>query len=131
MAEIPRNLVFDQGIERVLPRVETTAPRLPEAAEVDPGVGRAERQLDDVLFPPSLEQSLVEALRPEISQREILTPVGYEAALAETAQQLEQAARENADTTQRERLQQASDLLQDEMELRELLRTYRHLLHQA
>lgn len=131
MSEIRPAISFDAGIEQILSHKDNVAPTLPDSPNVASGAGRYEKQLDDVLFPPSLEQSLADSFRPEISNLDLLTPVGYEAALCECEQLIdEQLADANTDQN-RESLGNLKKLLTEEQELRSLLRTYRHLLHQA
>ena len=59
MPEISRNLSFDAGIERILTRTDPNPPSLPDAGQIIPGDSHYEHRLDDVLFPPSVEQTLL------------------------------------------------------------------------
>ena len=131
MSEIRRTISFDAGIEQILSHAEQSTPTLPESTNVATGAGRYTQQLDGVLFPPSLEQSIVDSFRPEITNLDLLTPVGYESALCECEELLHQQLQESTNSKTKEALQQLKELLGEEQELRTLLRTYRHLLHKA
>ena len=131
MPEISRHLSFDAGIERILSRSDPIAPSLPESNQVLPGETHYEEHLTDLLLPPSVEQALAESFRPDVEHREILTPVGYETALDETETTMRTSIDRSISRSDQEKLESAVQLLEEEKNLRELLRTYRHLLHQG
>ena len=131
MPEINRSISFDAGIEQVLNYVEAHPAQLPEADFYDRGEGIYRQQLDEVLFPPSVEQSLVESFRPSVSHRRLLTPTGYHAAHAECKQELSAALEKLGDRPDGAKLKAMADLLADGEQLTNLLYTYRHLLHKA
>src|SRR5262245_1462915 len=80
MTQINRPLNFDTGIEQIVVQNGTRPAMLPAESRILPGDAQITHLLDEVLSPRSVEQDLVESLRPDISHREILTPPGYEAA---------------------------------------------------
>ena len=128
MAEIQLRPTFDAGIERILTHSDSRNVALPDAGNIASRTGRVEQELENVLFPPSLEQTLADSFRPEIRSLDLLTPVGYEAALSECIEFVEGCVKSDQSEDSLKPLQ---DLLGEEQELRLLLRTYRHLLHQA
>ena len=131
MARITRNLSLDAGIEQILTRSDPFPSALPDTGRMMPGIDRVGQRLDEVLFPPSVEEELLESFRPEVDQREILTPNGYRAALEESQAELREAVARAKGTPAGDSLQRAVALLDEERELRDLLSTYRHLLHKA
>lgn len=131
MPEIRRTLNFDAGIEQILSHTSQATPSLPSSSNVAAGAGRYEKQLDEVLFPPSLEQSIADSFRPEINHMDLLTPVGYESALCECEELASEQLEASANPQQAGCLGKLKDLLGEEQELRTLLRTYRHLLHKG
>ncbi|MEO1525606.1 MAG: hypothetical protein AAFX06_09220 [Planctomycetota bacterium] len=130
MPEIHRTINFDAGIERILSHTDQSVPTLPDSANVAAGAGKYEQQLDEVLLPPSLEQSIVDSFRPEIKHFDLLNPIGYETALSECEEYLTENL-ELASDDAADRLRELRDLLSEEQKLRSLLRTYRHLLHKG
>ncbi len=84
-----------------------------------------------MLSPPSVEQTLLESLRPLISERDLLSPSGYEAAREAAGPALRAALATLPDSRDREAVEQALQLLNDDKALRDLLNTYRNLLHRA
>lgn len=130
MPQVTRSLSFDAGIEQILIR-EGTPMALPDSGQVIPGMTQVEQRLDGVLFPPSLEQTLLESFRPEIDHDDMLTPVGYQVALDASREELRQAAENAALPAEKEALRHASEVLDDQKKLGDLLLTYRHLLHKG
>ena len=131
MPEINRSISFDAGIEQIVDHSDPNPAQLPETGQYVPGEGFYQQQLNEVLFPPSVEQSLVESFRPALSQRQLLTPNGYHAAHSECQQELQQQIEKLGERPDAGKLQAVADLLTDGEQLTNLLNTYRHLLHQA
>ena len=131
MPEINRLISFDAGIEQIVADADPNPAQLPETGQYVPGEGIYRQQLNEVLFPPSVEQSLVDSLRPELGHRSLLTPTGYHTAHAECKNDLQNAIESHQGRPDAEKLQKVADLLAGGEELTNLLNTYRHLLHQA
>lgn len=131
MPSIERALSFDAGIEQILIQNDPRPATLPDSVRSVPGEGQITRLLDQVLRPASVEETLVESLRPEISHRELLSPPGYEAAREATAVALQQVLPQLPDSRDRTAIENALQLLSDDKSLRDLLNTYRNLLHRA
>lgn len=131
MSQINRLIAFDAGIEQILTQNDPLPVSLPDASRAAPADGPVSRQLDEVLTPPSVEQALIASLRPDITQRDILSPVGYEAARQGAAAALNAAGRSTTDPAQREVIGRALDLLDNDRGLQDLLSTYRNILHRA
>ena len=131
MPEINKTISFNVGIEQIVAFTDPNPAALPDAGQYVPGEGSYKQQLSDVLFPPSVEQALIESFGRPIENRELLTPPGYHAAQQQTAVEVEQAAQKQADRPEGGKLQALSELLKQGDDLNNLLNTYRHLLHQA
>lgn len=131
MARINSPIRFDAGIEEILIQSDSRPSTLPEGIRPVPGEGQITRLLDEVLSPPSVEQALVESLRPEIANREMLSPSGYQAAREFCVADLQRSL--SMATTQEERgaIERAIQLLSDDNSLRDLLDRYRSVLHRA
>ena len=84
-----------------------------------------------MLFPPSLEESLAEAFRPDVANRDVLTPGGYQGAVDGAVGDLRAAAAKATDPAEKAKLESALAVLKDDASLRDLLNTFRHLLHKA
>ncbi len=121
-------LPLDVGIERILSDEAPDTVRLPESSPVVPGEACYEERLVKVLFPPSLEEQLVQSLRPEINNAELLTPARYHAMPEQTESELLEAA-EHLSPGDQQPLRSAARLMDKQKELRDLLNMYRHLLH--
>ena len=130
MSEISRKISLDAGIEQILTQQGPAAPKLPDA-ELLPGSVGYQQQLSTVLFPPSVEQALVDSFRPEINNRAMLTPVGFSDALKTTMTELDEAANRTISSNDKEKLREAMNLLDEDRGLRDLLGTYRQILHRA
>ena len=131
MPEVTSHLSFDAGIELISMQSGLALASLPDSAPMVPTVSHYTQQLTKLLFPPSIEQTLLESLAPDIENRLILNPVTYHATLEQCQGQLQALADEHAGTPQGEKLQRAADELQAESEMCQLLTMSRHLLHQA
>jgi hypothetical protein len=131
MPEIHRNLSFDAGIERVVSTSDWQPLGLPDAARSLTAEAPVDQRLAEVLYPPSIEQGLVDSCRPDVQNPDILTPAGYQAALEDTRNRLRDALKRATSQEDKQKLQAAVDLLQEDASLRDLLNTYRHLLHRA
>ena len=131
MAEISDRLSFDTGIDGILQSTGPVVAKLPETASLNLGEVRYTQQLTKLLFPPSIEQALLESLRPSIEHQEILEPTTNRATLDVSLGQLRKSADERAGTPEGDVLQRAVTELEAETEMCELLSMCRHMLHSA
>lgn len=131
MPEVNRHLSFDAGIERVMNPADWQPMGLPETHSPLPGEAPVDQRLNEVLYPPSVEQTLIDSCRPDVQNLDVLTPGGYQSALDDARSLLKEALTRNGSTEEKEKLEGALALLQEEAELHDLLNTYRHLLHRA
>ena len=131
MAKISRNMSFETGIEEIRNRSQQSTPSLPDVQAPLPGVAGYQPQLKEVLFPPSIEQQMVEGLRPTITDRSILSPSGFADTLKSARRELQQERDAAAAGTRRDKLDKAIDQLDANEQMRQLLGTYRHVLQRA
>ena len=131
MPEIRPNISFDAGIEQIVSFSEPQASNQQDTGQIVPAESHYKQQLNEVLFPPSVEQSLVESFRPEVANRQLLTSTGYHGAHETCMDELCQAIEKYGDRPEGAKLQKMADLLDAGADLYNLLNTYRHLLHQA
>jgi len=130
--QIASQLQFDRGIDQISIRDYGGAERLPErTSSLVPGEDRYTQQLTELLFPPSVEQSLLESFRPDVNNRQLFSPVDNHVALQNCHDDLRTHAEQHAGRPAAEILKRAADELHVELELRQLLTACRHLLHQA
>ncbi len=131
MVQVNRSLSFDTGIEQIVVQNDPRPASLPESGRALPGDGQIARLLDQVLSPSTIDQLLIESFRPEITERDLLSPPGYEAARDNAGPALRDALATLPDSQDREAVEEALKLLADDKSLRDLLNTYRNLLHRA
>lgn len=129
--EISNRLAFDVGIERISITSGPEVARLPQTADVVPGDIAVEQKLADILYSPSWQQQLLDAIRTQVENREMLVPARYQAMLESAQEHLRLAAEKEENDEDREDLEAAAKFLDGAKELRDLLNTYRHLLHKG
>ena len=131
MAEIRTGMSFDHGIEQVsISRGQANA-ELPRIDEFVPGSTAYTDKLQNLLFQPSIEQSLLASLKPAITQRELLKPERYKSIRQDCSERLSELAEQEVDPDRSEVLGSGAKELQGQHELGELLTTLRNLLHSA
>lgn len=125
-----RILTFDVGIEQVLASLPEDA-RLPEAdrplipSEIEP-----DHHLESVLGAKGLDEVAVDALKPELTDRDLLIPERYRAMLDDSVEELKKEAA-SARSHDGDALFQAATMLEADKGLVELLSTFRNLLIKA
>ena len=125
-------LDLSRGLEEVLRQGPMQGPRaserLPETtADLFPADEHIQVHLDRILHAESLESGLIQALKPDVPNKEILTLGRFNALLGEAAAALREMHEASPDPV----LKQAIDLLQADQENKEMLNLYRGLLHQG
>ena len=131
MAEINNALRFDTGLAGILQQTGPEEAQLPNNSKALPGETSYEHRLNDVLYPPSMEQSLLESLRPDVNERDVLSPHKYETLVDLTQQGLSEAGLSLDSAEAQDQIRDTAQLLEEEKDLRGLLNTYRHFLHRA
>lgn len=126
------SLVFDRGIDRITHAQQEHATSMPERSAAPPPDIGGRAQLDLLLQQPSMDNRLDAALRPRIEDRALLLPGRFQAALDDALQHLRQAAQDSVDASGQTRtLNRAARLLNEESQLRDLVRMYRSALYQG
>jgi hypothetical protein len=116
----------DLGLEYIS-RYDSPPQSLPAQREAQLTGEPVPQRLDALFNTQSLDQTLRRFATPHPRDPAILTPARFETLVRDSAREL----RALADAGQHPVLQQAGDLLDHEMQLRELLANYRGLLMQA
>ncbi len=129
--EISNRFAFDVGIERISVSTGPEVTRLSQTADVVPGDIAVEQKLADILYAPSWQQQLLDAIRAQVQNREMLMPARYHSMIEAAQEHLRLAAEKEDDEEGREDLEEAAKFLDGAKELRDLLNTYRHLLHKG
>lgn len=120
---------FDRGIERIVAADELPPAALPSGQSLPPADLGVQAQLDQLLAMPRLDDFLDAALRPDFSQRDILTPARFRQVLDGTATALKALA--DSEPHLARPLARAARQLQEEAGLRDLLQMYRSVLLQG
>lgn len=132
MRRVTDPLDLTRGLEEVLRQGPSQGPRaserLPETtADLFPADEHVQVHLDRILHAESLESGLVQALKPNLPNKEILTPGRFNTLLGEAASALQEMHDASPDPA----LKQAVELLQADRENKDMLNLYRGLLHQG
>ncbi len=118
---------LDVGLENIQRRNESQ-PSLPAQPDAQQLVGDQVRQQVDELFGgASLNHTIRNLVTPHLTNPALLAPARFEARLRESTKHI----RSMADTRDDPALQRAGDLLDHELNLRQLLANYRSMLMQA
>ena len=129
MSEISFNsLVFYQGIDSITYARHETASAMPERGAAPPPDMGVRAELDILLRQPSMDQRLDSALRPQLANRDLLSPGGFHEGLDKTSKNLQQAMENSRDSAD---LARALVVLDEEAGLRGLSQTYRCALFKA
>lgn len=128
---INRLMSFDHGIEDIVHarRNEQAVQSLPERRNLAPSDDNVRPQLSQLLEKPNTERFLEEALRPQISNRDLLMPSQFAEALKEVLKELAALAEGGGGDSRV--LNRAVRLLKEETNLRELVAMYRSALYQG
>lgn len=123
-------LSFDRGIDGIAyAGKDSGMGSLPDRQDLAPSTTGVKPQLSQLLERPNTERYLEEALKPAISNPELLIPAKFSQTLDQALSQLSQNA-ESAGEDSRV-LNRAVRLLREETNLRELVAMYRHALFQG
>ncbi|MDR1458182.1 MAG: hypothetical protein LBI37_01510 [Puniceicoccales bacterium] len=103
--------------------------RLPSTSSFDPSDGKIEAKLSKVLRVKTLDGSLIQLLRPEVTNRSILTPTQFRNKIGELRAVFSQKREaDGKNITEQELYNDIEQLLGEEEEKCELLDQYRHML---
>ena len=119
-------LGLEYGIEKIMSRTDEPY-HLPNRSNFDPVDGKIENKLKDVLSVNTLIGSMISLLRPEITDRSILTPQKFRLKLQQVIDAMKSESQHNA-ACNKEVLDSVVKLLTDEQNKSELLDEYRHML---
>lgn len=122
---------FARGIETITHRARPTdheLSELPGLQRLAPPDWQSPPALDQLLAGHALDRQIDEAIRPAISEPELLLPRAFARALAHAQQTLERASERHGHPAV---LDRAGQVLAQEHEWRELARTYREALYAA
>jgi len=120
------NIRFDVGLENIA-RIDNEPARLPAQRETKLTGGKVPRRVEELFQDQSLDTAMQQFAAPHLSDPSVLMPVRFEHLIREGAQQLEEMARNGGKPA----LQRAGQVLDDEMQLRNLLANYRSALVQG
>ena len=120
---------LDRGLDSISRSTRPEVP-LPDAAHLPPADQLNRPELDRLLHQPNLQDFLASQLRPEISDRQLLTPQRFERTLRQAAQTLNDASSKDGAPASPV-LKKAARALGEEANLRELLNMYRSALFQG
>lgn len=133
-------MAFDRGIDRITyARKGPDASVLPDREEAAPPDLGTRPQLESLLVRPTLDDSLGDAIRPRIENRDLLTPSRFRQTLDSTLSALKTAAeqmqppggRKSALPEEVRVLNRAVRLLSEESGLRDLVQMYRSALYEG
>jgi hypothetical protein len=117
------------GVVHVSQVGEAGADRLPDGGQVLPSDENRRLQLDQVLYLPTQDETIVTALRPQITDASILQQANFSAVLKEAPTRLCELADQMGDRGTA--LRNAAAMLEQEWETQELLAMNRAALLQA
>jgi hypothetical protein len=125
-------LSFDRGLSAISTQSSGTVdPSLPKESKVVPSGDPVLSQLSALLDDPSLEQALLEALRPKLADLSILLPQSFGQLLRDIVSQADALAAGTADRNTRQIYEAVASLLHDELSLADQLAALRSQLLQA
>ncbi|NEX16200.1 MAG: hypothetical protein C1943_06135 [Halochromatium sp.] len=116
----------DLGLE-VIARLDGVDTNLPAQRDTQLTGGPIRQWVGELFRPTTLDQALRQFIQPSVSDPSLLTPARFESLVRDSAQVLSELAARDQDP----HLAAAGELLTRELELRDLLASYRALLMRA
>lgn len=116
----------DLGLEAIA-RLDGAETQLPAQRETQLTGGPIRHWVGELFRPATLDQTLRQFAQPRVSDPALLTPARFESLVRDSTEALSKLAERDQDPE----LAAASELLQRELELRDLLASYRGLLMRA
>ena len=128
-----KTLSFDTGIERILQSIPKESSRLPGSnTQLLPSDVGIDHHLEKVFTAKSLDEHLLDSLKPSLHDRELFIPSQYKSMLSDTIDSLKMASsQKNLTAADRDSLYQAAKLVEEDKDLISLLSMYRNLLLKA
>ncbi|MDR3144423.1 MAG: hypothetical protein LBT64_02900 [Puniceicoccales bacterium] len=129
-AQSNEKYAMDYGIVDIS-KLSTNAKRmsLPNTVSVDPCEGKIEEKLKKVLEFKTLNKSMIQLLRPAVTDRSILTPQKFRLKIQQVCNIFSDTiTKEGDDFPDRELFEDIIELLKNEEDKCELLDQYRHML---
>ena len=131
MPEIPRDINFNFGIETIVDANPGAPVGLPESGGYVPGDEPIREHLAEVLKPATIEQTIVDGLKPTTTTRDLLNPTKFRTAHNDAVGRISAALNEDIDAESAEKLMKLASLMNEKGGLTDLLTQLRQLLHQA
>lgn len=116
---------LEYGIESILPSEQPK--HLPKRPTFDPVDGKIENRLKNVISVKTLIGSMINLLRPEVTDRSILTPQQFRLKLQQIIEVVNNES-QSKPTANKSVLEEVIKLIANEQEKSELLDEYRHML---
>lgn len=137
--KVATGFAFDRGIDSVVHAHGDAPAELPQLQEGPPCAVIVRPHVDSLLYAPTLDDLLDDAVRPQIEARHLMAPVHFRQALDHVLQVLRGRAGELQTGTHHDNasaptllvLSEAISLLTQECHLRDMVQTYRSALYQA
>ena len=125
-------LSFDRGIEQVHQGGDPERTLLPsQRTSVQPSEKHPDVRLNQLFDASSTDRRLLDGLKPDIQDKNVLMPARYHDMLRKVHQCLKEALEHGRGEEGRRILEEAAALLKEEKGLMDLLETYRNILQQA
>lgn len=123
---------FDHGLDEISEAPLGVRPGLPTHGQLSPAEARA-APLSQLLAPSDIESFLNSVVRPDIPDRDTLTPSRFQQALSTTLDTLVQISDtlHASDPDGAKTVRQAIRVLREDVGLRELVQMYRSAVHQG
>lgn len=124
---------FDKGIDSITFKGTEAAASLPDLYDLAPAELARQPLTDQLLSAYTFNDFLEDTLRPDVNDPELLKPQNFQQTIGELRGYLDTQARarETSDPDTAKILRRVARLLNDEIDLRELLRANRAALYQG
>ncbi len=121
---------LNKGIEDIIWQSQDVEDQLPESTFLVPSEVAPEHEVETVIYKQSIEESILESLKPHIQNREIINPMRFSYLTSSVPKKLQELAK-NVGTKEKLVFLQAADYLEEQGKLMEILNAYRRLLVQG
>jgi len=132
------HLAFDRGIDRVTYARQGETQSLPQRQEGPPSELGGRPRLEILLAQPTLDETLEDAIRPRLENRDLLVPSRFQSVLDRVHAMLSEDIDDDPGGTgvsmppeKKRTLQRAVRLLNSERDLRGMVQMYRSVLYQG
>ena len=131
---IGAGVFFDRGIDKITFKSGEQDQGLPDPRLLSPTENAQRPQLEALLARPNTETFLMDTIRPDLPNRDLLLPVAFRKVMdsaLDTIQNAAQQRQQDGNTEGARELNRAVRLLKEEVGLRDLLQMYRSALYQG